>query len=102
MKVILTDLAKKSYDRNILYLEDNWNITVIKNFILEVERTFNIISENPFCFQDWEYDSSFKKGFINKRVSFYYKVYSLEIVVFLFWNNYENPEKLKFQLLSLL
>ncbi len=61
MKVILTDLAKKSYDRNILYLEDNWKITVVQEFILEVERTFNIISENPFCFQNWKYDSSFKK-----------------------------------------
>ena len=101
MKVTLTSLAKKSYNKNISYLEDYWNIEVLQNFILEVERTIKIITENPNCFQDWEFDKKFKKGFINNRISFYYKIYPNEIVIYLFWNNYENPEKLKYQLLSL-
>lgn len=94
MKVIFTSFAKKSFNKNLNYIEDNWNNNIVQDFIFEVERTINIIKENPYCFQDWEFDSEFKKGFINKRISFYYKIYPNEIVVFLFWNNYENPEKL--------
>lgn len=101
MKVILTSLAKKSYHKNISYLEEYWNLEVVKKFILEVERSIKIIIENPHCFQDWEYDNSFKKGFINKQISFYYKIYTHEIVIYLFWNNYDNHDKLKFELLSL-
>ena len=101
MKIVWTSLAKKSYNKTTSYLEEYRNIDIVKDFILEVERTMKIISANPYCFQNWEYDSSFKKGFVNKNISFYYKVHFNEIVVYLFWNNYQDPEKLKSHLLSL-
>jgi plasmid stabilization system protein ParE len=100
MKIVWTLIAKKSYNKNIQYLEEYWTTEIVKDFILEVEKTMKIISENPYCFQDWEFDPSYKKGFIHKNVSFYYKIHSEEIVVYLFWNNYQSPEKLKFQLLN--
>lgn len=95
MRVVWTSIAKKSYSKNLQYLEEYWTIDIVKDFILEVEKTMKIISENPYCFQDWEFDSSYKKGFIHKNVSFYYKTQPEEIVVYLFWNNYQSPEKLK-------
>ena len=43
MKVIFTSFAKKSYNKNLNYLEENWNVNIVQDFILEVERTINII-----------------------------------------------------------
>lgn len=100
MKIVWTSLAKKSYNENIIYLANYWIITVVQDFILEVERTMKIIQENPKCFEEWEFDNSFYKGHIRKNISFYYKVYPDEIVVYLFWNNHQSPKKLKKQLSS--
>ncbi len=100
MKIIWTAIAKKSYYKNIDYLEQYWTNEIVKEFILEVERTMKLLSDNPSCFQNWDFNASFRKGFVHKNVSFYYKIYDGEIVVFLFWNNYQNPEKLKSELLN--
>ncbi len=100
MKIIWTSLAKKSYNQNIIYLVHYWNRSVVQDFILEVERTMKIIQQNPKCFEKWEFDNSFQKGYIHKNVSFYYKIHHAEIVVYLFWNNFQSPKKLKKELLN--
>ncbi len=84
MKIVWTSLAKKSYNETIIYLVNNWNLVIVQDFILEVERTMGILKHNPYCFQKWDYDTSFYKGHIHKNVSFYNKVYSTEVVVYLF------------------
>ena len=95
MNVIWTSLAKKSYNQNIEFILELWNIKIVKDFILEVEKTMNLIQSNPNCFEKWNLNTAFRKGFINENVSFYYKVHLKEIVVYLFWNNLQNPKKLK-------
>ena len=55
----------------------------------------NLIENNPFCFEEFSLNKNYRKGFIHENVSFYYRVYENEIVVHLFWNNFQNPKKLK-------
>ena len=100
MKLIWTLLAKKSYNKNIEFILELWNIKIAQDFILEVERTMNIIENNPICFEKWEFNPDFRKGYIHENVSFFYKVKPTEIVVYLFWNNLQNPKKLKKILLN--
>lgn len=100
MNLIWTLLAKKSFNKNIEYLEENWTVNTVQNFILEVEKVMEILIENSNCFQEWEFDTSFRKGHIDKHISFFYKIHDKEIVVYLFWNNFQNPKKIKQKLLK--
>lgn len=100
MKVTWTSLAKKSYYKNIEFLIEIWNLKIAQDFIIEVEKTMILLQSNPNSFEKWYLDSSFHKGYIHKNVSFYYKVYDTEIVVYLFWNNLQNTKKLKKLLLA--
>jgi hypothetical protein len=93
MKIIWTAIATKSYYKNIEFLLTIWNLKIAQEFILEIENTMAIIKSNPTCFEKWEFDSMFYKGTIHKNVSFFYKVYKNEIVVYLFWNNLQSPKR---------
>lgn len=95
MSIIWTSTAKFSYNKNIEFLIKLWNLKIAQEFILEVESTMKLIKVNPNCFKNWEFNSNYRMGYIHKNVSFYYRVYESEIVVHLFWNNLQNPKKLK-------
>lgn len=95
MEVIWTDTAEKSYYKILEYLKENWNSKVANDFIDRVENSMDIISNNPNCFEDYVFNKNYRKGFIHENVSFYYRIYDNEIVIHLFWNNYQNHQKLK-------
>lgn len=95
MKVIWTETAENSYYKILEYLNKNWNSKVVNDFIDRVENTMEIISNNPNCFEEYSINKKYRKGFIHENVSFYYRIYENEIVVHLFWNNHQNPQKLK-------
>lgn len=100
MIVVWTSTAKISYNKNIEFLLKIWNLKIAQEFILEVEKTMNLIKTNPNCFKTWEQNSNYRIGSIHKNVSFYYVKKESEIVVHLFWNNLQNPKKLKKLLLK--
>ncbi|PKP39907.1 MAG: hypothetical protein CVT96_11390 [Bacteroidetes bacterium HGW-Bacteroidetes-13] len=100
MKIVWTSLASKSYNLIIDYLIQKWNLTIVKDFVLEVEKAMSLIYENPECFQRWEANMQYRKGHVNELVSFFYRVYEGEIVVHLFWGNYQSPKKLQKLLLN--
>jgi len=93
--VVWTSVAEQHYNSILVYLFEKWNLKIVNNFIVEVEKTMNLIETNPFCFEEFSLNKNYRKGFIHKNVSFYYRVYENEIVVHLFWNNVQNPNKLK-------
>lgn len=95
MDVIWTETAEKSYYKILEYLDKKWNSKVVNDFIDRVENTLEIISNNPNCFEEYSINKKYRRGFIHENVSLYYRIYENEIVVHLFWNNYQNPQKLK-------
>lgn len=95
MEVIWTETAEKSYYKILEYLNNKWHSKVTNDFIDRVQNTMSIIQSNPKCFKVYSVNKKYRKGFIHENVSFYYRIYENEIVVHLFWNNYQNPQKLK-------
>ena len=95
MEITWTSIAKKSYVKNIEFLLKIWNLKVAQDFILDVEKAMELISLQPEIFEEWEFNKNYRKGFIHKNVSFYYKIKPTELVVYLFWNNLQDPNKIK-------
>jgi len=95
MRVVWTSVAEKHYYTIIDYIFENWGIKTMNEFIDEVEKCMEIIETNPYCFEEYEINKGYRKGIIHENVSFFYSIYKDEIVVHLFWNNSQNPKKLK-------
>jgi plasmid stabilization system protein ParE len=95
MRVVWTSIAEKHYYTIIDYIFETWGLKTMNEFIDEVEKCMDIIETNPYCFEEYELNKDYRKGIIHENVSFFYRIYNNEIVVHLFWNNSQNPKKLK-------
>ncbi|MDT0645327.1 hypothetical protein RM545_01380 [Zunongwangia sp. F260] len=95
MKVIWSQLAEKSYNSNLLYLSENWPLAVVQDFILNVEKTMNLLSKNPNIFRWWDSKKKYKIGYVTPHISFFYSFDREKVMVHLFWDKRQDPEKLK-------
>lgn len=99
MKITWSKLAEKSYNLNLLYLSENWPLPVVHQFILDVEKTLILVAENPEIFRWWDEEKNYKVGFITSHISFFYSFDRDNIMIHLFWDKRQDPEKLKHRLL---
>ena len=97
MKIFWTKEAEATFAENISYLEREWNADVIENFILKTENILSSIKKNPFLFPVVSKEKNIHKCIVVKQVSIYYKIKSEQIDLLTFWNNFQNPKKLKFK-----
>ncbi len=93
--IIWSEPAKKDYWQNIEYLLEFWYEKQVQNFINEVDRHLNIIRNNPKTFAVTKY-RNVRSVPVVKQITLFYRIAndnSIELVRF--WNNYQNPDKLK-------
>ncbi len=96
-KVLWTSEAEQTFNQNILYLEYEWTEVVIENFINKAEESISTIKANPLLFPVVSKKKGIHKCLVVKQVSLYYKVVGKNIYLLTFWNNYQNPDRLKVQ-----
>lgn len=94
-KIISSPLANISYLQNIEYLEKEWSEKEVIQFIGKVTQIIDILKVNPQTFQKRYKDSSSYKITIIKQITLYYQINKNTVELLLFWNTYQNPEKLK-------
>lgn len=88
-------MAEETFWDNLDYLHKNWSVSVVHEFILEVERTMELLKHNPETFRCWFEDRNFRVAVLNKHISLFYSFSEKEIRIHLFWNNHRNPVELK-------
>lgn len=93
-----SDEAKKTFDDNIQYLIREWTDNEIANFIKATDLKILNIELNPKIYRRSEKNPSIRKAGINKNVTLFYKHFpsKKEVVLLTFWNNRQNPKKLKY------
>jgi|ERR1035437_2122346 plasmid stabilization system protein ParE len=92
------DEAKKTFNKNISYLLEEWTDREIKNFIKQTNNIILRISVQPEMYAASAKSSNIRKAQINKYIVLYYRYYSSkkEIVLLTFWHNKQDPKKLKY------
>ncbi len=95
MRIFWSRLAEKTYYDNLEYLDENWPLSVVHDLILEVEKTMIKLKKNPQMFTWWDRSRRIKVGNINKHISFFYSFTNEEIQLHFFWNNHQDPEKIR-------
>lgn len=98
MKVSWTPTARVTYFSVIAYLEEAWTKREIQNFVDETEKVISQIIADPHMFEESRKKTNVRKGFITKHKTLYYRVKPVkkEIEIITFWNNKQNPGKLKY------
>ena len=87
--------AKEDYWQNIEFLLDNWYEKQVTNFIGAVDKNLKLISKNPKTFALTKYRNVLS-ALIVKQINLFYRISDNNTVELIrFWNNYQNPYKLK-------
>jgi plasmid stabilization system protein ParE len=94
MQVIITEEAEQSLDEIIDYLRQNWSQLVIDKFIENIKLTINRIQKFPNSFPVSNFVNA-QRALVSKQVVMFFKVEENRIIVLLFWDARQNPEKLK-------
>ncbi len=95
MRVIWSDDAVEDYFQNINYLLAEWPENVASDFIAKVESAIQLILRNPAVHPISSY-KQIRKGVITKHITMYYRTDDDAIYIVRFWNNFQDPTKLKF------
>ncbi len=84
--------AKIDYWNNIKYLENNWTITEVYNFMDKVDELIILLSNNNLNFKPTAYKNTFQVTVL-KQITLYYRIENNKIELLRFWNNYQDLKK---------
>lgn len=98
MKIVWSNQARKDYFTVLDYLYENWGINEVKTFVKKTEDILKVIKKYPQTFIESSKKRNVCKGFVTKHNSVFYKVNDnkKEIILLTFWDNRQNPKKLKY------
>lgn len=96
MKIIWTPEAKDSFSQNVDYLLTEWGDHVTSDFLDRVDEVILRLSKNPKIYPVINLSDNIHRCVVVKQISLYYLIVSTtQIDLITFWNNFQNPEKLK-------
>jgi len=95
MNVIWTVEAEETFNQNINYLLKEWNGAVVIRFIDDTAKAILSIEKNPALYPFISKKKKIRRCPVVKQVSFVYRADDSNIELITFWNNYQNPKKLK-------
>lgn len=97
MKISWTPTAHLTYFKVLEDLSKVWTIKEVESFIYKTEHTIAQIAETTYMFKASKKKRNVRKGFITEYNSLYYRVKPIkkEIELLTFWDNRQNPLKIK-------
>jgi plasmid stabilization system protein ParE len=98
MTVIWTKRAKQDYLNVLNYLQENWGMKEVSDFVGKTNDTIRTIATNPKAFIASTKRKNVHKGFVTKHNSLFYQVRprKKEIILLTFWDNRQSFLKLKY------
>lgn len=95
VQIIWTELAKLDYWENIEYLEREWTLNDVYNFMDKTDDLIGLLTKQNLTFKPTKYKDVFQIT-VTKQITLFYKTLeNKDIELLRFWNTYQNPEKLK-------
>jgi plasmid stabilization system protein ParE len=94
-KVNWSGKAKTTYLKTIQYLSDHWTSREVENFQNRVSEVIEKISENPQLYQSSQKGLTFR-CVVTKHISLFYDVTDDRTELLIFWDNRQNPNRLKY------
>lgn len=94
-QIIWSEPAQKDYWQNIDFLIENWYNEQVQNFITAVDKCIKTIVKNPKTFALTEY-KNVRSVLVVKQITLFYRIKDENTIELIrFWNNFQDPQKLK-------
>lgn len=96
VQIIWTELARLEYWENIEYLEREWTLNEVYNFMDKTGDLIGLLEKKNLTFKPTNYEGIFQVT-VTKQITLFYRILeNKDIELLRFWNNYQEPKKLKF------
>jgi len=96
-KIVWTENALKELDWAYQYLSQNWTEKEMKNLSIEIEKTIQLLSSNPYLFPISEF-KNIRRIIIKTFNTMYYRINDgKDIEIISFFSNRQNPDRRKYK-----
>jgi hypothetical protein len=92
MTISWSEPAKFDYWNNIEYLEREWTIIEVYNFMDKVDELIDLLTKENLTFKPTDYKNTFQVPVV-KQINLYYRIENNTIELLRFWNNYQDLGK---------
>jgi plasmid stabilization system protein ParE len=91
-KIIWSPEAEETFENVVSYLEENWTERETKKFILDAEKTFFLLTQNPFLFRGSEKENIYE-ALVGKQNLLLYQISetSRRVELLSFWDTRQDP-----------
>ena len=90
-----TDNALKELGETIAFLETYWTEKELRKLSNALDKTLNLISQNPYLFQSSDFKNDIRRAVILSLNSLYYKIKDQDVEIISFFSNRQSPTKRK-------
>lgn len=94
-RILWTDNALLELKKTVVYLEQNWTERELKKLAIQLEKTLQLISQNPYLFQTSDIKKEVRRAVVLSVNSIYYRVLENDVEILSFFSNRQSPEKRK-------
>jgi len=94
-QIVWSSKARTAYHKILDYLDTARTEKEIKNFIERTEEALNHILKNPFLYPHSRRKKRIHRCVIARQVSLFYRINNQSIELLVFWDNRQDPVKLK-------
>lgn len=89
MQIFWSEPAKIDYWNNIEYLEKEWTLVEVYNFIDKTEALIELLKKGNVNFKPTAYLNTFQVPVVS-QITLYYRINTNAIELLRFWNNYQD------------
>lgn len=94
MQIVWSDDAVADYHQNIDFLLEKWSVQVAVEFMEDVETIIELVERQPEIYPLTDYQG-IRKAVVRKQITLFFRLTDETIHLIRFWNNYQDPERLK-------
>ena len=91
-----TEESKTTFNENLEYLSQKWDLPTINSFLDRVDEIVGAISQNPNLYPVYRKSGQVRKCVVNKHITLFYRIVgTAKVDLVTFWNTHQNPENLE-------
>jgi plasmid stabilization system protein ParE len=92
MTIHWSEPAQNDYWKNIQYLENEWTIKEVHNFMDKTDELIDLLEKGNVTFKPTDYKNTFQVPIV-KQITLFYRLENNKIELLRFWNNYQDLAK---------
>ena len=93
--VVISERAENNLDNIVNYLLIEWNEKVKDFFLVRLKKIVNLLSINPYMFQEYSKKKRIRKCLITKHNAMYYRIVENTVEIITIHDSRRNPKVLK-------